>query len=506
MAALLLRPSQPHHQSLCHRQQLHQRPELHLAEVRSIQPIRGQHHLLQPRGLTSKRGPPSCRASATYYYDANGNATTRPYNGSTQTLTWNHENRLSQVSQSGTTTSVYTYDPDGQRIKKVQGSSTTYYPNQYYEVEVNGGVRGSSVDLYANPDNAPPALPIDPPLDENYDPPVVEGVNLTQTAYLPLVPGTSSNGDGSVSAAAIDSTKIVKYYFFGGQRVAMIRDQSFRYLHTDHLGSTIAETNTNGARTTRREYKAYGQRRNGSSLLATDRTFTGQQSDETGLMYYNARFYDPQIGTFVSPDTIVPNPTMLLDYNRYMYVRGRVMNMTDPTGHVGIADGLTFEPISGGGGGLSYAGAAGAFAAGGAMGITAKIALNADQEDSVIPPSVDSAPDVQQESITFPVIDTSIPGISGAGDGLPSGSVITPDSGPMTPVNAPTTLMPQQEIGDTIVFWRAGEPINAPDNNGNYPSWETVRGSLLADSRSICWSRRIQPPKFGSNASRDTHQ
>ena len=32
-------------------------------------------------------------------------------------------------------------------------------------------------------------------------------------------------------------------------------------------------------------------------------TYTGQKSDGTGLLYYNARYYDPALGTFLSPDT-----------------------------------------------------------------------------------------------------------------------------------------------------------------------------------------------------------
>ena len=42
---------------------------------------------------------------------------------------------------------------------------------------------------------------------------------------------------------------------------------------------------------------------NGSASgdLQTDRTFTGQKIDASGLLYYNARYYDPNLGTFISP-------------------------------------------------------------------------------------------------------------------------------------------------------------------------------------------------------------
>lgn len=50
-------------------------------------------------------------------------------------------------------------------------------------------------------------------------------------------------------------------------------------------------------------------------------------------MYYNARFYDPSIGRFLTPDAIVPNPTDAQHFNRYAYVTNNPIKYTDPTGH-----------------------------------------------------------------------------------------------------------------------------------------------------------------------------
>ena len=50
-------------------------------------------------------------------------------------------------------------------------------------------------------------------------------------------------------------------------------------------------------------------------------------------VYMNARFYDPAVGQFVSPDTLAPDAANLSDYNRYMYVRGSPLRYTDPSGH-----------------------------------------------------------------------------------------------------------------------------------------------------------------------------
>ncbi|MEZ4868012.1 MAG: polymorphic toxin-type HINT domain-containing protein [Caldilineaceae bacterium] len=51
------------------------------------------------------------------------------------------------------------------------------------------------------------------------------------------------------------------------------------------------------------------------------------------MYYYNARYYDPEIGQFISPDTVVPDPTNLFAYNRYMYSFGNPLKYNDPSGH-----------------------------------------------------------------------------------------------------------------------------------------------------------------------------
>ena len=63
-------------------------------------------------------------------------------------------------------------------------------------------------------------------------------------------------------------------------------------------------------------------------------TYTDQEYDTaTGLYNYNARLYDPAVGIFVSPDSIVPDwydPQLL---NKYAYVRNNPLKYTDPDGH-----------------------------------------------------------------------------------------------------------------------------------------------------------------------------
>jgi len=141
-----------------------------------------------------------------------------------------------------------------------------------------------------------------------------------------------SNGWIGIDDVSVGDVAYTKYYRFGGQLVAKRTDGTLTYLHTDHLGSSVLETNTSGAKTTAQRYYAYGKKR-GTETVATDNQYTGQKQDGTGLMYYNARYYDPTIGQFISPDTIVPDPSSVSDYNRYMYVRGNPINASDPSGH-----------------------------------------------------------------------------------------------------------------------------------------------------------------------------
>lgn len=67
--------------------------------------------------------------------------------------------------------------------------------------------------------------------------------------------------------------------------------------------------------------------------MPTDKKFTGQRLDGTGLYYYGGRYYDPQIGRFISADTIIPDWKNPRDFNRYSYVLNNPLKYSDPTGH-----------------------------------------------------------------------------------------------------------------------------------------------------------------------------
>ena len=133
-------------------------------------------------------------------------------------------------------------------------------------------------------------------------------------------------------------TTAVSYYSFGGLRIAVKRGGTLYHLHGDHLGSTSLTT-LSSATIASRAYNAYGSERSSSGDLQTDRTFTGQKRDATGLMYYNARYYDPALGAFISPDSLVPGAGQVISYNRFLYARGNPLKYTDPSGYASDSGG-----------------------------------------------------------------------------------------------------------------------------------------------------------------------
>jgi RHS repeat-associated protein len=109
------------------------------------------------------------------------------------------------------------------------------------------------------------------------------------------------------------------------------------YLAGDHLGSVSVATNATGgyANGTSQQqlFDPWGKIRSGTLTSTTTLNYTGQKLDATGLLFYNARYYDPTIAKFVSADSIVPDAKNSQSYNRYAYVLGNPTNYKDPTGH-----------------------------------------------------------------------------------------------------------------------------------------------------------------------------
>jgi RHS repeat-associated protein len=92
---------------------------------------------------------------------------------------------------------------------------------------------------------------------------------------------------------------------------------------------------SSGALYSRQTYYAFGGvRTTQGSASPTDYGFTGEKLDASdGLMYYGVRYYDPLLGRFTQPDTIIPGAGNPQNFNRYSYVINNPLRYTDPTGH-----------------------------------------------------------------------------------------------------------------------------------------------------------------------------
>jgi RHS repeat-associated protein len=114
------------------------------------------------------------------------------------------------------------------------------------------------------------------------------------------------------------------------------------YLLRDHLGSaSVTVKEHSGALTKYAElrYKPWGEDRPTSeafneTLYPSERRFTGQRAhDELGLYHYQARWYDPALGRFVQPDSIVPESQGVQAWDRYGFVNNNPLNYVDPSGY-----------------------------------------------------------------------------------------------------------------------------------------------------------------------------
>jgi RHS repeat-associated protein len=142
---------------------------------------------------------------------------------------------------------------------------------------------------------------------------------------------------GSLYEVGSDGTTR-NHIFAGSNRIATISssqgDEAISYYHQDHLGSSSVITDQTGQLVQHLEYLPFGKTQVSTGMDTVSHKFTGKELDvSTGLYYYGARYYDPEIGRFISADTIVPAPYDPQTLNRYAYCRNNPVKYVDPSGH-----------------------------------------------------------------------------------------------------------------------------------------------------------------------------
>jgi RHS repeat-associated protein len=143
--------------------------------------------------------------------------------------------------------------------------------------------------------------------------------------------------------------KALFHLFANGEQVCTFETNSFlyggtstnavgNYYHQDSLtsSSVLSSGSTSDTQTEVNVWYPFGRIQTASPQAAfqVSRRFTGQIFDaESGLYYYNARYYDPELGRFIQPDDIIPDYGNPQTYNRYSYCRNDPLTYSDPSGH-----------------------------------------------------------------------------------------------------------------------------------------------------------------------------
>jgi RHS repeat-associated protein len=207
--------------------------------------------------------------SVTYAHDNNGNATSKTDSTGTTQYAWDFENRLTSVTLPGTGGTVsFKYDPFGRRIYKSSASGTSVFAYDWDNLIEETNAAGAVVARYAQ----------------------------TETIDEPL---------------------------------AMLRSAATSYYHTDGLGSVTSLSNAAGALAQTYTYDSFGKQTASSGSLTNPFQYTAREADsETNLQFSRARYYDHNIGKFLSEDPI----RFKAGVNFYQYVDNSPASGTDPLG------------------------------------------------------------------------------------------------------------------------------------------------------------------------------
>ncbi|HVI56309.1 MAG TPA: RHS repeat-associated core domain-containing protein [Luteibacter sp.] len=108
-------------------------------------------------------------------------------------------------------------------------------------------------------------------------------------------------------------------------------NKTVTYYYTDPQGTPLVVTDAAGNAIQQSDFSPYGKQVLGTA--ASGPGFTGHANDpESGLVYMQARYYDPDIGRFLSVDVVNANPGDVFSTNMYLYVRASPSMLTDPDG------------------------------------------------------------------------------------------------------------------------------------------------------------------------------
>ncbi|MDD5759859.1 MAG: hypothetical protein PHI06_12350, partial [Desulfobulbaceae bacterium] len=138
---------------------------------------------------------------------------------------------------------------------------------------------------------------------------------------------------GNLIAEADSNNIISRYYIYGAGLMAMVTSNGELYCyHFDATGHTVALTNASKGLVNKYAYTPYGIIANQTETMPQPFKYAGQHgvmAEPNGLYYMRARYYDPQVGRFLSEDSLGFEGG---DLNLYAYVGNSPIMGVDPSG------------------------------------------------------------------------------------------------------------------------------------------------------------------------------
>ena len=114
-------------------------------------------------------------------------------------------------------------------------------------------------------------------------------------------------------------------------------ERTTTYYVSDALGSPIVAMDEQGEVQWRKSYLPYGKQGSVDPADDKDTAYTGKKLDrDTGLLYFGARWNDPDAGRFTGVDPVGFMESNPQSFNRYAYANNNPYRYIDPDGRVPI--------------------------------------------------------------------------------------------------------------------------------------------------------------------------
>ena len=141
------------------------------------------------------------------------------------------------------------------------------------------------------------------------------------------------DASGNLLAEADENNTILRYYIYGkGLMATVTASGDFYCYHFDANANTIAMTDMGQNIVNAYAYTPFGLIANELETIDQPFKFVGQfgvMTEPNGLYYMRARYYDPQVGRFISEDPIGFEGG---DVNLYVYASNNPILFIDPWG------------------------------------------------------------------------------------------------------------------------------------------------------------------------------